>query len=104
MDFSQLIVDQGISLAGEASNIGTVVVQSFGNGLRAGIVAEDPDVAGTTGEEEDLLAAVDGEEVGRSVVGNLDRVEAGKRGDPDGAGAPAAVVPPRSERRAVESE
>src|ERR1700730_5136113 len=104
MDFPQLIVDQGFSVAGEASNVGTGVVQNLGNRLRAEIIPEDSYVAGTPGEEINLLAAVDGKEVGRSIVRNLDRVQSRKRGDPDGAGAAAAVVSPRDECRVVESE
>src|ERR1700738_3787080 len=79
-------------------------MQSFGNRLRARIVAEDPDVAGTLGEEVNLPAAVDGEEVGAAIVRNLDRVEAGQCCDPDGAGASAAVVSPRYESGVVETE
>src|SRR5712664_984012 len=104
MDFSQLIIDQGIPITGEASNIGAIVVQSLGNRLRAEIVTENPDVTRAAGKKVDLVAAVDGKEVGSSIVRNLDRVEALERGDPDGAGASAAVVSPRYERGVIESE
>ena len=104
MNLSQLIVNQGIALRGEAANIGTVVVQNFGDGLGGRVVAEDPDAAGPPREEINLPAAVNGEEVRRLFVRNLDRVQALQPGDPNRAGAPAAVVSPGHERRVVETE
>src|SRR3982074_3478366 len=104
VNFPQLVVDHSGSIAGEAADVGTVVVESFGNRLRTQVVAEDPDVPGACGEEEDLLAAVDWKEVRSLLVRNLNRVETRKPGDPDRAGAAAAVVTPRHERGVVESE
>src|SRR5271165_7480936 len=75
MDLPQLVVDQCRSIAGQAANIGSVIMQHLRNGLRAGVVAEDSDVAVASGEKKDPPAAVDGEEVRCSFVRNLDRVE-----------------------------
>src|SRR5579863_5432322 len=95
IDLAQLIVDQGGPLGGEAANIRAVVVQNFDNGLGAKVVAEYPEVSGTPGEKEDLLAAIYRKEVRSLLVRNLDRVERCKAGDPDRARAAAAVVAPR---------
>src|SRR5450631_340736 len=104
MNLAQLVVDQRACISGEAADIGTFVVRNLCNGLGAEVIAKNSDMAGATRQKVDLLAAVDGEEVGRSVMRNLHRVEARERGDPDGARAAAPVISPRDERGEVKSE
>ena len=104
MDFSQLIVNQGVSLRGEAANIGTFVVENLGHRLRGRIVTEDSDMAGATGEEEDLPAAVDGEEIRCPIMRNLERLEVLEARDPDRTRQATAVVSPGHERGVFEAE
>src|ERR1700730_1970907 len=104
MDLSQLIVEQRGAVSPKAANIGTVVMQRFRHALCGGVVAEYSGGAGAARQEVDPLPVPDPGEGRCLLMGDLDGVEAGQGGQPDGAGAAPPVVSPRDESREIEAE
>src|ERR1700761_9635758 len=95
MDLTELIVDESAAVARQAADVRTVVVHHLAHRPRGEVVAEYAKMmTGARRQEVHGIAAVDRRQVGALLVRDLDGVEPRKPGDPQGAGAAAAVIAP----------
>ena len=104
IQLTELVINQGVTRAGERANVGAGVVQHFGHLPGGRVVAKDADVPGAAREKIDLPADVDREKIRGLVVGNFHRLESRQRGHPERAGAAAAIVAPGDVGGVIEAE